>query len=60
MTLAFEEANAAYQAAIRTGAPKHRWTTITSETIGLPPRRIREWANKYGWRNESAGDLVVP
>ncbi|MCY3744497.1 MAG: hypothetical protein OXH00_26065 [Candidatus Poribacteria bacterium] len=46
----FEKAREAYQEAIRAGEPKHRWATIAGDTVGLPRRRIHDWAVKYGWR----------
>ena len=46
----FEEARAAYTVAIKSGEPKHRWATIAAEAVGLPRRRVHDWAMKHGWR----------
>ena len=46
----FEEARTAYIVAIKEGEPKHRWATIAAEAVGLPRRRVHDWAMKHGWR----------
>ena len=49
----FSEAHAVYIAAITLGHPKHKLATLTAERVGEDPRRIRRWAEKYGWRAEN-------
>ena len=34
---------------LHTRSPQHRLATITADAVGLPRRRIYEWAIKYGW-----------
>ncbi len=38
-----------YINAIKNGHPKHKLATITAETTGISPQRIRRWAKKYKW-----------
>ena len=47
----FEAAREAYIAAVKSGAPKHRWATIAAEAVDLPRRRVHDWAMKHGWRS---------
>ena len=49
----FEQARAAYNVAIKAGAPSHKLATIAAEKVGLPRRRVHDWAVKYGWRDVS-------
>ena len=48
----FEETRQAYLKAIADGVPKHRLATVAAETVGMPARKIRDWARRYGWREE--------
>lgn len=48
----FEQAREAYNAAIKSGEPKHRLATIAAEKVGLPRRRVHNWAMKHGWREK--------
>ena len=47
----FAEAREAYTLAIEAGEPKHRWATVAAEAVGLPRRRVHDWAMKHGWRS---------
>ena len=47
----FEIARKTYIDALNTGTPKHKLARLTAETTGLTTRRIRNWANRYGWGN---------
>ena len=49
----FAKAKEAYQNAFKAGEPPHKLATIASATVGLPRRRIHDWAMKYGWRENS-------
>lgn len=46
----FEKAREAYVVAVKSGEPKHRWATIAGNAVGLPRRRVHDWAMKHGWR----------
>ena len=46
----FDEAKQAYQEALSAGNPYHKLATIAGERVGLPRRRIHDWAMKYNWR----------
>ena len=48
----FEKARTLYIEALNTGVPKHKRARLTAEATGLTPRRIRNWANRYGWANQ--------
>lgn len=48
----FAEAREAYITAVKNGEPKHRLATIAAEKVGLPRRRVHDWAMKHGWRKE--------
>ena len=45
----FEKARTLYIEALNTGVPKHKLARLAAEATGLTPRRIRNWANRYGW-----------
>ena len=47
----YQDARDAYQKAMRDGEPQHKWATIAGDAVGLPRRRIHEWAIKHGWRD---------
>ena len=46
----FEKTKDTYIAAIRAGEPNHRLATIVGDAVGLPRRRVHEWAMRYRWR----------
>ncbi len=46
----FDMAKQAYQEALNAGKPYHKLATIAGERVGLPRRRIHDWAMKYNWR----------
>ena len=46
----FEKAHDAYQEAIKAGEPKHKLATVTSNAVGIPARKIHDWAMTHGWR----------
>ena len=46
----FNKAQQAYQEALNAGTPYHKLATIAGERVGLPRRRIHDWAMKYNWR----------
>ena len=48
----FEKARTLYIEALNTGVPKHKRARLVAEATGLTPRRIRNWANRYGWAKE--------
>ena len=48
----FEKARTLYIEARNTGVPKHKRARLVAEATGLTPRRIRNWANRYGWATE--------
>ena len=48
----FEKARTLYIEARNTGVPKHKRARLAAEATGLTPRRIRNWANRYGWATE--------
>ena len=48
----FEKARTLYIEALNTGVPKHKRARLVAEATGLTPRRIRNWANRYGWATE--------
>ena len=48
----FEIARTLYIKALNTGVPKHKRARLAAEATGLTPRRIRNWANRYGWAKE--------
>ena len=48
----FEKARTLYIEALNTGVPKHKLASLTAKATGLTPRRIRNWANRYGWAKE--------
>ena len=50
----FDTAKQAYQEALNAGVPQHKLATIASERVGIPRRRIHDWAMKYGWRQAFA------
>ncbi len=45
----FEKARTLYIEALNTGVPKHKLARLAAKATGLTPRRIRNWANRYGW-----------
>ena len=45
----FEKARRAYLQTIAKGVPKHRRASVAAETVGIPARKIRDWARKYNW-----------
>ena len=49
----FNNAREAYIQAIQEGVPKHRRATVTAEAVGLKPRRIRQWARRFKWEEET-------
>ena len=46
----FDKAHKAYTGAITDGEPKHKLATIAGNAVGLPRRRIHDWATKYSWK----------
>ena len=50
----FQIARQAYITAINAGEPQHKLATVTSERVGIPRRRIHDWAMKYEWRTAFA------
>ena len=46
----FEKAREAYQDAIRSGVPTHKLATLASNAVGIPARKIHDWAMTHGWR----------
>ena len=46
---AFRNARKIYHKAMKAGKPHHKLAAITESKTGIPRRRIREWAKKYGW-----------
>ena len=46
----FEKARQVYLEAMHNGQPKHKLARITADAFGLTPKRVRTWAQKYGWR----------
>ena len=46
----FDKAHQAYTRAITDGKPKHKLATIAGNAVGLPRRRIHDWATKYSWK----------
>lgn len=46
----FDKAKQAYQEALNAGKPHHKLATIAGERVGLPRRRIHDWAMKHNWR----------
>ena len=50
----FDRAKQAYQEALNAGKPYHKLATIAGERVGLPRRRIHDWAMKYNWRGIDA------
>jgi len=46
----FEQAKVVYQNAIHAGIPTHQLASFVGETLDVNPRRIRDWAKKYNWR----------
>ena len=46
----FNRARDTYINAIQAGKPQHKLATIAGNTVGLPRRRVHEWAMRYGWR----------
>ena len=47
----FEKAHEVYTEAIDAGKPKHQLATIVAARVGVPRRRIHDWAMKYDWRH---------
>ena len=41
-----------YQKAIVDGHPPHKLVRITADATGLTPRRIRNWAKRFGWEKD--------
>ena len=52
----FDKAKEAYIEAFMAAEPKHRLATIAGERVGLPRRRVHDWAMKYGWNK---GDFLM-
>ena len=50
----FDKAKQAYQDALNAGVPQHKLATTASERVGIPRRRIHDWAMKYEWRKAFA------
>lgn len=48
----FKKAREVYQEALRAGEPKHKLATIAGKAVGLPSRKIHDWAVRHGWRDE--------
>ena len=46
---AFEKAREVYMEAKESGAPKHRWATLTATATGVPLSTLYTWVAKYGW-----------
>ena len=44
-----EIARQAYRNAIAEGVPKHRRAVVAAEAVGITPRKMRDWARRYGW-----------
>ena len=55
----FQKARQVYITAYNAGEPKHKLATITGNAVGVPRRRIHDWARKYEWR-EFQGDFFMP
>lgn len=47
----FEKAHEVYTEAIDAGKPNHQLATIVAAQVGVPRRRIHDWAMRYDWRN---------
>ena len=48
----FDKARKIYIEALKAGRPKHKLASLTAEQLGLTPKRVRIWAQKYGWREQ--------
>ena len=46
----FEKARQIYLQAMQAGTPKHKLASITADELGLTPKRVRIWAQKYNWQ----------
>ena len=51
--VSFEDGKKAYLKAIADGVPKHRCAAVAADAIGMDTRKIRDWARRYGWREET-------
>ena len=47
----FEQARQIYLDALNAGTPKHKLARITADALGLQPKRVRTWAQKFNWQN---------
>ena len=47
--ISFQDAHQAYLNTIADGVPKHRRASVAAETVGMPARKIRDWARRYNW-----------
>ena len=45
----FDKAREVYLEALKAGESKHKLARITADALGLQPKRVRTWAQKYGW-----------
>ena len=45
----FEKARKIYRAARQAGEPHHKLASLTAKKIGVPRRRVYDWAAHYGW-----------
>lgn len=45
----FEKARKIYRAARQAGEPHHKLASLTAKKIGVPRRRVYDWAARYGW-----------
>ena len=48
----FDKARKVYLEALTAGTPKHKLARITADELGLTPKRVRTWAQKYDWREQ--------
>lgn len=47
----FQQAKVVYQNTLKAGTPHHKLATVTAQILDVNPRRIRDWARKYKWRD---------
>ena len=47
----FSDARTIYLDELNAGTPRHKLASLTAKATGLTPRRVREWAKRYGWGN---------
>lgn len=51
----FERVRACYAEASADGVPVHKLPAWVEKKMGIPKRRVTQWAERYGWKKVEIG-----